>query len=220
MTAKIHFVRGKYLHRGFLWKQDTFCQRKVSAQKLLVEAKIHFVGGKYLPRDFLKQQRYILSEKSICPEASCDSADAFFRREASAQRLFGAEKMHFVGGKHLHRGFLWKRRYILSEGSICKRSRRTNEDTPARKKASSSYGKSRWKMHKLAFCWGEASAPRLFGAAQMHFVRGKHLHKGFLKQRRCIFLEKSICKRTRRTNEDTPDRKKASSSYGKSRLVL
>ena len=68
-----------------------------------MEEKMHFVRGKYLYRGFLWKRRYILSEESICTMASCDSEDAFFRREASAQRLFGAEKMHFVGGKHLQK---------------------------------------------------------------------------------------------------------------------
>ena len=171
---------------------------------------MHFVRGKYLHRGFLWKRRCIFPEESICTEAFCGSDDTFCRRKVSAQRLLVEEKMHFSGGKHLHRGFLWKRRYILSEGSICKRSRRTNEDTPARKKASSSYGKSRWKMHKLAFCWGEASAPRLFGAAQMHFVRGKHLHNGFLKQRRCILSEETICTEVSCGSEDTFCQRKVS----------
>ena len=161
MEEKMHFVRGKYLHRGFLWKrryilseesicteafcgrEDAFCRMEASAPRLLVEAKMNFVGGKHLHRGFLEQSRCILSEGSICTMASCDSEDAFCRREASAQRLFGAEQMHFVGGKYLHRGFLWKRRCIFPEKSICKRIQRTNEDTPDRKKASSSYEKSR-----------------------------------------------------------------------------
>ena len=137
VEEKMHFVRGKYLHRGILWKRrcilsegsicteafwssaDAFCQGKVSAPRLLVEAKMHFSGGKYLHRGFLWQRRYILSEESICTEASCGSADVFFQRKASAQRLFVEAKMHFVRGKYLHRGFLWQRRYILSEESIC-----------------------------------------------------------------------------------------------------
>ena len=164
-----------------------------------MEAQMHFSGWKHLHRGFLEQSRCILSEESICTEASCGSEDAFFRREVSAQRLFVEEKMHFVEGKHLHRGFLWKRRYILSEESICTEASCGSED---------------------AFFQRKVSAPRLFVAEKIHFVRGKYLHNGFLKQRRCIFPEKSICKRIRRTNEDTPDRKKVSSSYGKSRLVL
>ena len=160
---------------------------------------MHFSGGKHLHRGILEQRRYILSEKSICTEASCGREDAFCQREASAQRLFVEEKMHFVGWKHLHRGFLWQRRYILSEESICTEAFCGSEDT---------------------FCQRKVSAQRLLVTEKIHFVRGKYLHNGFLKQRRCIFPEKSICKRIRRTNEDTPARKKASSSYGKSRLVL
>ena len=162
-------------------------------------AQMHFSGWKHLHRGFLEQRRCILSNGSICTEASCGREDAFFRREASAPRLFGAAKIHFVEGKYLHRGFLWKRRCILSEESICTEASCGREDT---------------------FCQREASALWFFGVAKMHFVRGKYLHNGFLKQRRCIFPEKGICKRIRRTNEDTPDRKKASSSYEKSRLVL
>ena len=164
-----------------------------------MEEKMHFVGWKHLHRGFLWQRRCIFPEGSICTEAFWSSEDAFCRMEVSAQRLLVEEKMHFSGEKHLHRGFLWKRRCILSKGSICTEAFCGSED---------------------AFCQRKVSAQRHLVAEKIHFVRGKYLHNGFLKQRRCILSEGSICKRTRRTNEDTPARKKASSSYGKSRLVL
>ncbi len=137
-----------------------------------MEEKMHFSGGKHLHRGILEQRRYILSEKSICTEASCGREDAFCQREASAQRLFVEEKMHFVGWKHLHRGFLWQRRYILSEESICTEASCGSED---------------------AFFRREVSAQRLFVEAKMHFVRGKYLHRGILEQRRYILSEGSIC---------------------------
>ena len=160
---------------------------------------MHFSGEKHLHRSFLWKRRCIFPERSICTEAFCGREDTFCQRKVSAQRLLVEAKMHFSGEKYLHRGFLWKRRYILSKESICTEAFWSSEDT---------------------FCQRKASAPRLLVAEKIHFVRGKYLHNGFLKQRRCIFPEKSICKRIRRTNEDTPDQKKASSSYGKSRLVL
>ena len=137
-----------------------------------MEEKMHFSGGKHLHRGILEQRRYILSEKSICTEASCGREDAFCQREASAPRHFGEAKMHFVRGKYLHRGFLWKRRCIFPEESICTEAFCGSEDT---------------------FCQRKVSAPRLLVEAQMYFSRGKHLHRGFLEQRRYILSEESIC---------------------------
>ncbi len=189
-TMEIHLPGEKYLHRGFLWKrrcifpegsicteafwssEDTFCRRKVSAQRHLVEEKMHFVRGKYLHRGILWKRRCILSEGSICTEAFWSSADAFCQRKVSAPRLLVEAKMHFSGGKYLHRGFLWKRRYILSEESICTEASCGSADV---------------------FFQRKASAQRLFVEAKMHFVRGKYLHRGFLWQRRYILSEESIC---------------------------
>ena len=82
------------------------------------------------------------------------------------------EKMHFFGGKHLHRGFLWQRRCIFPDGSICTEAFWSSED---------------------AFCRMEVSAQRLLVEEKMHFVRGKYLHRGILWQRRYILSEESIC---------------------------
>ena len=65
-------------------------------------------------------------------------------------------KMHFSRGKHLHRGFLEQRRYILSEGSICTEAFCGREDT---------------------FCQRKVSAQWLLEAAKMHFSGEKHLQK-------------------------------------------
>ena len=174
MEEKMHFVGWKHLHRDFLWQrrcifpegstcteafwssEDAFCRMEVSAQRHLVEEKMHFVRGKHLHRGFLEQRRCILSEESICTEASCGREDAFCRREASAQRLFVEAQMHFSRGKYLHRGILWKRRCILSEESICTEASCDSED---------------------AFCQRKVSAQWLLEAAQMHFSGEKHLQK-------------------------------------------
>ena len=150
---------------------------------------MHFSGWKHLHRGFLEQSRCIFLEKSICTEASCGSADAFFQRKVSAQRLLVEEKMHFVRGKYLHRGFLWKRRYILSKESICTEAFCGSEDT---------------------FCQRKVSAPRLLVEAQMYFSRGKHLHRGFLEQRRYILSEESICTVAFWSSEDTFCQRKVS----------
>ena len=68
-----------------------------------MEEKIHFVEGKYLHRGFLEQRRYILSEESICTEASCGREDTFCQRKVSAQWLLEAAQMHFSGEKHLQK---------------------------------------------------------------------------------------------------------------------
>ena len=88
-----------------------------------------------------------MSEESICTETFCGSKDAFCRREVSVQRLFEAAKMHFVGGKHLPRGFLWQRRYILSEGSICTEAFCGSEDTFYWRKVSAKYPEEQMKIH-------------------------------------------------------------------------
>ena len=121
-----------------------------------MEEKMHFSGWKHLHRGFLEQRRCIFLEKSICTEASCGSADAFFQRKVSAPRLLVAEKIHFVRGKYLHNGFLEQRRYILSEGSICTEAFCGREDT---------------------FCRRKVSAQWLLEAAKMHFSGEKHLQK-------------------------------------------
>ena len=162
---EIHLPGEKYLHRGFLWKRrcifpdgsicteafwsraDAFCRRKVSAQRLLVEAKMHFSGEKYLRRGFLWKRRCILSKGSICTEAFCGREDIFCQRKVSAQRLFVEEKIHFVRGKYLHRGFLWKRRCILSEESICTVAFWSSEDAFCRREASAKGPEEQMKIH-------------------------------------------------------------------------
>ena len=172
--------------------KPAFCRRKVSAQRLLEVAQMHFSRGKYLHRGFLWKRRCILSEGSICTEASCGSADAFFRMEASAPRLFGAAKMHFVEWKYLHRGILWKRRCIFPERSICTEAFWSSEDT---------------------FCRRKVSAQRLLVEAKMHFVRGKYLHRGILWKRRYILSEGSICTVVFWSSEDAFCQRKVSAQW-------
>ena len=139
--------------------EDAFFRMEASAPRLFGAEQMHFSGEKHLHRSFLWKRRCIFPEESICTEASCGREDAFCQRKVSAQRLLVEEKIHFVEGKYLHRGFLWQRRYILSEESICTEASCGSADV---------------------FFQRKASAPRLFGAAQIHFVRGKYLHSSFL----------------------------------------
>ena len=112
-----------------------------------MEEKMHFSGEKHLHRGFLEQRRYILSEKSICTVAFWNSEDTFCRRKVSAQRLLVEAKMHFVGGKHLHRGILWKRRCIFPERSICTEAFWSSEDTFFWRKASAKGSEEQMKIH-------------------------------------------------------------------------
>lgn len=57
------------------------------------------------------------------------------------------EKMHFVGEKHLHRGFLWQRRYILSKESICTEAFWSSADAFFWRKASAKGPEEQMKIH-------------------------------------------------------------------------
>ena len=56
--------------------------------------------------------------------------------------------------------------------------------------------------------------------AKIHFVRGKYLHRGFLEQRRCIFLEKSICTEGSCGSEDTFCQREASAKGAEEQMKI